>query len=312
MNSSTKIVRSVRAKVNNLNSKSSGDKIFDIVNYSVLAVLFIIWVYPLYFVAIASISDPYAVYRGEIIFYPKSIDLSGYYEIINMGTLWSGYLNSIVYTSVGVLINMILTTLGAYSMSRPELMIRNAIMKMFLFTMFFSGGLIPTFILIKQLGIYNTMWALILPVAVSTYNLIIMRTFFSNSLPGELRDAAFLDGCGDFQYLVRIALPLSKSVLAVIALYYAIGHWNSYFSAMIYLDDQSKYTLQLVLRNILLYASSMMGGTAGDPELATYYARLAESIKYSAIIIASLPPLLVYPFVQKSFVKGVLIGAVKG
>lgn len=210
----------------------------------------------------------------------------------------------------GTLISVVLTILAAYPLSRKELPGRNIFMMLILFTMYFSGGMIPTYLLVKDLGMYNSVWALLIPAAISTYNLIVAKTFFENNIPGELYESARLDGCGNVSMLPRIVLPLSKAILAVLVLYYAVGIWNAYFDALIYIRDTSLHPLQIVLRNILLLGQTEQMGT-NDVGMAEKI-KMAEAVKYSAIVVSSVPMLLIYPFVQKYFVKGVMVGAVKG
>lgn len=286
---------------------------FRLVVYALLAVLLIAYVYPLYFVVIASISDPNAVYNGEVLFLPAQMTLEGYEEIFHYGELWIGYLNSIFYTVAGVFINISVTMMAAYALSRKEMMLRGVILKLFMFTMFFGGGLIPTYLLVKSLGLLDSRWVLLLNGAVSVYNLIITRTFLVSTLPEELHEAATMDGCRETRYLISVVLPLSGAIIGVNALYYGAGHWNSYFSAMIYLTNRSKFPLQLILREILnATTSSNVFEAAGSEAEKARQMRVAEVIKYCSIIVSSIPLLVAYPFVQKSFVKGVMIGSIKG
>jgi putative aldouronate transport system permease protein len=290
---------------------TSSDVWFDFVNVFFVLILMIAFIYPLYFVVIASFSDSGAVWNGEVVLLPARPSLEGYKEIIKYTAIWRGYLNSIIYTVVGVAVNLFVTITSAYALSRKEFMLRGIIMKVFTFTMFFGGGLIPTYLLIKNMGLLDSMWVLILPSAASVTNIITTRTFFQGNIPDELKEAAFLDGCTNISFLIRIVLPLSKAIIAVMALYYGVGHWNSYFGAMIYLSTRSKLPLQLILREILLKTTTIFE-TAGDEATIALQVRLGEVIKYCAIILSSLPALLIYPFVQKSFIKGVMIGSIKG
>ena len=293
--------------------ETRADRVFRTVVYAILGVLLVVYVYPLYFVVIASISDPNAVYNGEVLFYPAQITMEGYEEIFQYRELWVGYLNSVFYTVVGVLINITLTMMAAYALSRREMMLRGAILKLFMFTMFFGGGMIPSYLLVKNLGLLDTRWVLLLNGAVSVYNLIITRTYLISTLPEELHEAAIMDGCRETRYLISVVLPLSGAIIGVNALYYGPGHWNSYFSAMIYLTDRSKYPLQLILREILnATTSSSVFEAAGSEAEKARQMRVAEVIKYCSIIVSSIPLLVAYPFVQKSFVKGVMIGSIKG
>ncbi|MRX72803.1 ABC transporter permease subunit [Bacillus lacus] len=291
--------------------KSKEDRIFDIINISVLTIIAIIVLYPLYFVVIASISNPDRIYSGDIWLLPKEITFEGYIRIFQDEMIWLGYKNTVIYTVLGTAVNVSLTLMAAYALSRKDLVGRNFFMLLFLFTMFFSGGLIPTYLVVKNLGMVNTIWAMILPKAVAVWNLIVARTFFHSNIPDELLEAAKIDGCSNTKFFMKVVLPLSKPIIAVLILFYAVGHWNSYFDALIYLNDEGLYPLQLILRNILIQneaAANMVG------DVASYAAqrRLAELIKYGVIIVAALPLLIVYPFVQKYFVKGALIGGIKG
>ena len=296
-------------KVNGI-SRSRADKAFDIMDYVLLTIAFLLVAYPLYFVIIASVSDPIAVYEGRVVLYPIKPTLEGYARIFSYESLFIGYKNTIIYTLVGTAINVVLTVTAGYALSRKELVGRNVMMMGVMFTMIFSGGMIPTYLLVRQLGLYNTMWALILPGAVSTWNLIVCRTFFQQTIPDELREAADLDGCGDVAFFLRVVLPLSSSIIAVMVLFYAVSHWNSYYNALIYLSSTSKYPLQLVLRNILIV--NTMDDMVNDVATQAAQQRMGDLIKYGMIIVSSLPLLILYPFLQKYFVKGVMIGAIKG
>ncbi|MBB6634651.1 carbohydrate ABC transporter permease [Cohnella thailandensis] len=287
----------------------SDGRAFDIV-VNVLAVLVILVVlYPLIFVVSASFSDPAKVLGGEVWLLPKGFTFEAYENILHNGKIWTGYRNTIFYAAAGTFINMIMTVLAAYPLSRPDLPGRKFLMVLITLTMFFSGGLIPTYMLVKNLGMVDTAWALLVPGAIATYNLIVMRTYFQNSIPWELQEAAHMDGCSNWRLLWSIILPLSKPILAVMVLFYAVGHWNSFFNALIYIRQESLYPLQLVLREILMISqSAAVDATVGIEDKIL----LAESIKYAVIIVSSLPVLVMYPFVQRHFVKGVMIGSVKG
>ena len=297
---------SVRGKIH----QSRTDRVFDALNYLLLTLALLIVAYPLYFIVIASISDPAAVYAGDVIWRPIKPTLEGYQRILSYSSLYSGYRNTIVYTSVGTGINVVLTLLAAYALSRKDLVGRNVFMRLIMFTMIFSGGLIPNYLLVRSLGLYNTMWALILPGAISTWNLIVARTFFQQSIPDDLLEAAELDGCSDVRFFLHIVLPLSHSIVAVMVLYYAVSHWNSYFNALIYMSSQDKYPLQLVLRNILIV--NTVDDMMYDVAVVAVQQRMADLIKYGMIILSALPLLVLYPFLQKYFVQGVMIGAIKG
>lgn len=290
--------------------QSVGDKTFDIINHIVLFLVLLAVLYPLYFIIIASFSDPNAVARGDVWLFPVGFNLDGYQEIFKNQDIWSGYMNSIKYTVVGTSINILLTVPAAYALSRKELVGRGFFMTMITFTMFFGGGLIPTYLLINNLGINNTMWALVLPGAISVYNLIVCRTYFSQNIPEELFEAGQVDGCTYFKFFAKVVLPISKPIIAVLVLMYAVGHWNSYFNALIYIRDRSLYPLQVILRELLIQQEAAAG--FGDAASAAEQQKLADMLKYGIIIVSSLPVLCMYPFIQKYFVKGMMIGAVKG
>ena len=289
---------------------SRADQVFDAVNYVILTLCLLLVAYPLYFIVIASVSDPTAVYAGRVVLWPASFTLEGYRRILDYASFFTGYRNTILYTLVGTAVNVAITIPGAYALSRKDLVGRNIMMMGITFTMIFSGGLIPTYLLVIQLNLYNTMWALILPAAVSSWNFIVARTFFQQTIPDELLEAATLDGAGNTQFFLRIVLPLSKSIIAVMVLFYAVNHWNSYFNALIYLKSAEKYPLQLVLRNILFENS--LGDMVEDASTLALQQRLGDLIKYGIIIASSLPLLILYPFLQRYFIQGVMIGAVKG
>lgn len=288
------------------------DKIFDIVNYTFLFLILIIVLYPLYFIVIASFSSPNEVASGNVWLYPKGLNIDGYKEIFKFEKIWIGYKNSIIYTIVGTTINLVATIPAAFAFSRKDLVGSKYIMWLFTFTMFFGGGLIPTYLLVQNLHLDNTMWALVLPGAVGVYNLIIARTFFDINIPNELYEAAVVDGCDYFKYFFRIVLPVAKPIIAVMLLIYAVGHWNSYFNALIYIVDASKQPLQVVLREVLIQSQNVTDLTGSNLDNLEKQRQLAELIKYGVIIVSSLPVLILYPFVQKHFVKGMMIGSVKG
>lgn len=288
-----------------------GDRVFDIANYVLLSIGMLLVLYPLYFVVIASFSDPNAIYAGRVIFIPKGLSLEGYKRLLAERSVWTGYFNTIVYTVTGTAINVVLTLMAAFTLSRKNIPLGRFIMYMIVFTMFFDGGLIPNYILVQRLGLLDTMWALILPIAVGPWNLIIARTFFQNTIPEELCEAAYIDGASHFLLFRRIVLPLSKALVAILILFYSLNHWNSFFNAMMYIRDNAKYPLQLVLRNILIQ-SEMSATMTGDEASLSEQLKMADLIKYGSIIVATVPILALYPFVQKYFVQGVMIGAVKG
>ncbi len=292
--------------------RSRSDIVFDVVNYTLLTLVFFIIAYPLYFVIIASFSDPYLVTTGQVWFYPRGLNLDAYAKVFAREDIMLGYRNTIIYTFLGTLLNLVMTIIGAYPLSLPGFKGKNLIMMMMMITMFFSGGLIPTYLVYKQIGLINNPLVMIIPGAVSVYNLIIVRTFFQNSIPFELQEAARIDGCNNFQILTRIVVPLSKPILAVMVIFYGVGHWNQFFEGLIYLTNQDLYPLQLILRSLLIVQSDVTSSAAGDAEELARKVMLAESIKYSVIIVSSVPVMILYPFMQKYFVKGVMIGAVKG
>ena len=292
-----------------MRNESSGDRFFQIFVNTLITIILIIIIYPLVFVISASFSDPLYLLQGKVSLLPKGFTLESYSKIINFNDVWMGYKNTIIYVTVGTLINLIMTTLGAYPLSRKDFFGRNIITALLVFTMFFSGGMIPTYLVVKSLGLTNTMWAMVLPSAISVYNLIIMRTFFQ-SIPYELQESATIDGASDFQILARIVLPLSKPILAVMTLFYAVTHWNAFFDALIYLTNRNKYPLQLILREILIQDD--VAGAEGLDDDAIQQAMSVEGMKYAVIIIANLPILCLYPFLQRYFVQGVMIGSLKG
>ncbi|WP_054955273.1 carbohydrate ABC transporter permease [Paenibacillus dakarensis] len=291
--------------------ESAGDRLFDIINYTLLAIVLIIVLYPLIFVAVASISSPAAVVKGEVWLFPKEINFTGYEKVFANKEILKGYMNTILYTVVGTIVNVVMTILAAYPLSRKDFRGRSIFTALFVFTMFFSGGLIPTYLIVKDLGMTNTMWALIIPNAVAVWNIIIMRTFFQQSIPFEIQESAQIDGCGNFKILLRIILPLSMPIVAVMTLFYSVAHWNSFFSALIYLTERDKYPLQLLLREILIQSNMQDMIQTSEESLAKTIME-AESIKYALVIVANLPILMLYPFLQRYFVKGMVIGAIKG
>lgn len=296
---------------NKLKIVEKSDKIFDCVNFILMFIALLIVLYPLYFVIIASFSEPVMVASGKVWFFPKGVTLDGYKLLLQQSEVWLGYRNSILYATVGTFINLAVTLPAAYALSRKDFKARKICMMLFTFTMLFNGGLVPTYLVVRQLGLLNKMAVMVVIDAMTVWNLIIARSFFDN-LPGELRDAAVIDGCDNVRLFFQIVLPLSKAMIAVIALYYAVMHWNTFFSALIYLSDMKKYPLQMFLRDILIQNEQQSTLFDGDPELANVKLRLAELVKYCIIIVGSIPVIIAYPFVQKYFVKGVMIGAVKG
>ena len=289
------------------------DKVFDLVNLLIMLVLLGIFVWPLWFVLLASISDPSQVWQGHVILFPKGITLDAYEEVIKYKTIWTGYRNTIIYTVLGTAINMVLTVCGAYPLSRKDFVPRKFFMIIFMITMYFSGGLIPTYLVVNRLHLIDTVWAMVIPNAVSVFNIIITRTYFINSIPDELLEAAQLDGANTAQYLFKVVLPLSKPILAVITLFYAVGHWNDFYSALIYINSQQLLPLQSILRKLLLSTQMTLQITSSmSPDEIMRKTQLAQTLKYSSIIVSTVPVLCLYPLVQKHFVKGIMIGSVKG
>ncbi|WP_413242576.1 carbohydrate ABC transporter permease [Paenibacillus sp. 1P07SE] len=290
---------------------SRGDFIFTIVNYFLMGLLLLVVLYPLVFILSASFSSTEAVIAGKVWLWPVEPNLEGYKAAFKSNQIATGFLNSLIYTVAGTFVNVIITLLAAYPMSRRDLYGKNLLMFVFVFTMMFNGGLIPNYLLVKDLGMLDTRWALILPGALSIWNMIIARTYFQQTIPKELLEAAQMDGCNDFKFLGKVVLPLSGPIIAVIALFYAVGHWNQFFLALIYLRDQALLPLQIILRNILIQ-NSIQDAMLADAESAAHLAGLRELLKYSTIVIATAPILIVYPFVQRFFVKGMMIGSLKG
>jgi putative aldouronate transport system permease protein len=291
-------------------ARSKSDVLFDSLNSAFFVCVLLIVLYPLYFIIIASFSDPVGITNGKVWFWPKGFNVDGYKAIFTHQEIWRGYRNSLFYTGLGTVINVVLTITAGYGMSRRDMIGRNSMMFVIIFTMFFSGGLIPSYLLVRDLGMINTVWALVIPGAVSAYNLIIVRTFFQNSLPHELLEAAQMDGCSDFKFFMKVAIPLSLPIIAVMTLFYAVGHWNSYFGAMLYLNDETKYPLQLVLRKILILSDT--GDMMSDNATMMEQMEKTQLIKFGVIIVACLPVLILYPLLQRYFIKGVLIGSLKG
>jgi putative aldouronate transport system permease protein len=286
-----------------------GERFFSLFIGCYVVFCFIVVAYPIYFIFIASFSDPTAVAAGTVWFYPKGVNLEGYRTILAYERIWIGYRNTIFYTVFGTLISLVVTLPAGYALSRKDFMPRRLLIFLFTFTMFFSGGLIPTYILISKLNLYNKIWVMLIPFCLNVYNLIIVRSFFESSIPVELQEAATIDGCGDGRFFFSVVLPLSKAIIAVIALYYAVATWNNYFRPMIYIKNNAIQVLQVFLRDILI--QNQMLETMSADSLNTVQ-NLADVIKYGIIIISALPMIMVYPFIQRFFVKGVMIGAVKG
>ena len=285
------------------------DHLFMTIVYAFCAIALIAILIPLIFVVAASFSSPDALLSAKVFLWPVDFTLRGYKMVFDHDLLPRSFWNSIVYTVVGTVINLVLTVLAAYPLSRKDLAVRNPIMMLFAFTMLFNGGMIPTYLLVRDLGMLDTMWAILLPTAISVWNLIITRTYFQTSIPQEILESASIDGCNDFQFLIRMVIPLSVPILAVNVLLYAVGHWNSYFNEMIYLSTNTKYPLQLILRDILLNDQS-----AGTMDVTQQLERQKTQylLQYSSMVVGTVPLMLLYPAVQKYFIKGIMVGAVKG
>lgn len=288
---------------------SMSDRAFFVVDLLVLLIVFVIILYPLLYVVSSSFSGGKMLMGLSLI--PERFSLEGYKAVFEYRDIWVSYKNSFVYTFVGTALAMFVTVLCAYPLSRSDFKQGKVALGLCVFTMYFSGGLIPTFLNIRSLGLINTMWSFLLPSTLSVYNMLVVRTYFRSQIPGELRDSAQIDGCGEWRYLVQIVLPLSGSVLGVVALYYGVARWNAYFDSMIYLQDRAKLPLQNILREILIVNTSV-AELGINAEAEAVAAERAELLKYSIIVLASLPMMMIYPFVQKSFVKGVMVGSVKG
>jgi len=290
---------------------SLNDKVFNIINFTVATIFLILILYPLIYVVSSSLSDPLAVVQGRVRFLPVGITLDGYRAVFRQNQIVTGFLNSLWYMGVGTAINIFFTVLAAYPLSRKDFVDRNKFMSAFAFTMLFSGGMIPTFLLVRNLGLLDTRWALVIPNAFGVFNIIVVRTFFQSTIPDELLESAQMDGCTDFRFLRSVVLPLSGPIIAVQVLIYALGHWNTFFSALIYLSTPGLYPLQLVLREILLL-NQLAADTGADIADAERRVMLAALLRYSLIVVSSLPFMLLYPFIQRFFVKGMMIGAIKG
>ncbi len=292
-------------------SDRGADRVFNIVNYIVLAFFLLSVAYPLIYVLSASFSDPRAVISGRMWLWPVDVTLDGYRAVFRNSRILTGFQNSLFYTVVGTFISVVLTILAAYPMSRRDLAGRNVLMFFFVFTLLFGGGLIPTYLVVRETGLLDTRWALIIPTALSVYNMIITRTFFQTTIPDELLEAAQLDGCSDFRFLRDVVIPLSAPIIAVNALFYAVAQWNQYFNALIYLTNPDLFPLQLILREILVQNQVDLTQIA-DVDQLMQRQNLQDLLKYSLIVVASAPVLIIYPFVQKHFVRGVLIVSLKG
>lgn len=300
------------ANANNIIKPTPADRAFRYVSLFFLLIIMVLLTYPLLFVINASFTDPLQLYSSPLLLYPKGFNLGSYRITFANADIWIGYRNSLIYTFLGTIVNIVMTILGAYPLSRKDFVGRNVLTFFYSFTMFFSGGLIPYYLVVSGLGLVDNLWTMIIPGAVSVYNMIIMRTFFSTNIPTELEEAAKIDGCSNFRLLLSVVLPLSTPILAVLSLYYGVDHWNGYFHAMIFLNNRNRYPLQLFLREILIQNQmSDMLQIATDEK---YAQRMMDQLglKYVVIVVSTLPIFIIYPFLQKFFNKGVLVGALKG
>jgi ABC-type glycerol-3-phosphate transport system permease component len=290
---------------------SQGDRMFYTIVYVLLTVFFLVTLYPLVYVASVSISSVEAAAEGRVWLFPVGFSLEGYKMVFNTAKVGWGFYNSIIYTIFGTVINLLMTLITAFVLSRRELMGRSILNFMFVFTMWFSGGMIPLYLQVRNLGLLNTRWALWLPIALNVWNMIITRTFIMSSIPEDLFEAASIEGCGYFRYFLKIVIPLSTPIIAVMCLFYGIDHWNAYFRPLIYITNQKLMPLQIVLRNILVANEISAEDLISDSMTAANFGRI-ELLKYALIIVSCLPLWIAYPFIQKSFVKGVMVGAIKG
>jgi putative aldouronate transport system permease protein len=302
-------VSKLNGRHNNIIKQSAGSKAFDIINIVFMLLFLVITLYPFWYVVIISLSDGKDVMAGHISIVPINITLATYKVVLRDSSILTSFYNTVIYTVFGTLINLIVTSFCAYPLSRPDLPGKSIIMKVVVFTMFFSGGMIPTYLVVNQLGMIDTIWAMMLPAAISTYNMIIMRTFFMG-IPESLHESARLDGANDLQILSRIVLPLSMPIMATMLLFYAVGHWNDYMLALLYLNKKKLFPLQSILRNMvvdgqLAEAQTQVGGGSSFQVVET-------TMKYAVIVVSTIPIIIIYPFVQKYFAKGVMIGSIKG
>ena len=298
-------------KSKNAVQRSRDDKLFYSISYAFVILLTLIVLYPLIFIVSASFSSANAVSSGRVVLFPVEPSIMGYQRVFENERVWTGYANTILYTGLGTLINVFMTLICAYPLARKKLPHKGFFTFLFTFTMLFSGGMIPSYLVMRDLKILNTVWVMVLPGAIGISQMIVTRTFLRSTIPDELLEATQIDGCNDFRFFTMFVLPLSKAVIAVIAMQYAIGHWNSYFNAMIYLSDSSKYPLQIFLREILIM-NDIDTSDIVDEELAIAMQGMADLLKYALIVVATAPILCIYPFVQKYFNQGVMIGALKG
>lgn len=288
------------------------DPLFALVTYGLIGLSIIAIIYPLYFIVIASISDPNLVQQGKVVLFPRGVTFEGYMTIFGTSTIVRGFANSVLYTVVGTALSVAMILTGAYALSRKDMPGRNLFMILFVITMFFDGGMIARYLVVKELGMLNTLWAVVLPGAVGVWNLIIARTFLQQNLSPELREAAQLDGASDFRFFFGIAIPLSKPLIVLMVMIHLVANWNAFFDAMIYLNDESKYPLQLILRNVLIQSqASSSGMDMASMDSTAAAQRMGELLKYSMIVVSTIPLLIAFPFLQRHFVKGATLGALK-
>lgn len=300
-------------QTNKIRKNSTADMVYIVITEVILWFMLVIILIPLVYIVSSSFSSPEAVGNGWVYLWPVDFSLKGYAAVFTTEKVWIGFRNSIFYTVVGTFINIVVTMLAAYPLSRRDLKGRGVATVIFTFTMLFSGGMIPTYLLVRDLGMINTVWAMLIPGAMSVYNVIIARTYIQSSIPFDLYESASLDGCTDDRYLISVVLPLAKPIIAVLVLWYAVGHWNQYFNAMIYLRDSNLLPLQIVLRNFLI-VEDMNDSSLATMSMEEYMDKLylKNLYQYSLIVIASAPVMMLYPFIQKHFVKGIMLGSLKG
>lgn len=303
-----------KTEANRIKNRSWDDILYTWITRIFLVIMVGLMLYPVYFVVVASFSSPVYVNNGTFLIFPKGFTLRGYKEVFRDERIWIGYANTIFYTVCGTILGTSVTLLAGYALSRKDLPGRAVIMKLLVFTMYFSGGMIPFYLIVKGLGLLDTRISMIILGSLSVYNVIVVRSFMASNIPDELYDAAIIDGCGNGRFFMQIVVPLSKAVIAVIVLYIAVSKWNSYFNALLFLSDTDKYPLQVILRQILLAGEAMLNDTETmqDMQAAAELRNMAMVVKYSVIVVATAPIICVYPFIQKYFVKGVMIGSVKG
>ena len=292
-------------------ARSRGDKILDGGIIALMAVITVCALYPLWFVLIASFSDPTAISNGKVIFWPVGVNTSAYGKLFRTAKIWIGYRNSLLYTVFGTLINLLVTVSAGFALSRKTLPGRRALLVFFIITMYVSGGTIPSYLLMKSLGLLNTVWAILLPGAMSVYNMIIARSFFESGIPESIYESATIDGAGWLRCYTRFAIPLSKPMIAVLTLFFALGHWNSYFNAMIYISNEKIQVLQVIIKQITANISAALAESMTDAEMIRQVQE-KQLLKYAVVVVSVVPMVLLYPFVQRYLIQGIMIGAVKG